>query len=89
MERQPVDSSLIRSVGYDLLNSILEIELVESNRIRTSGRVLRYNELGWKPNQGSFSTNLSRICTPIRRREQALAVAAARPESLAGSDHPP
>ena len=32
MERQPVDSSLIRSVGYDLPNSILEIELVESNR---------------------------------------------------------
>ena len=32
MERQPVNSSLIRSVGYDLPNSILEIELVESKR---------------------------------------------------------
>ena len=33
MERQPVDSSLIRSVGYDLINSILEIEFVQPNRI--------------------------------------------------------
>jgi KTSC domain len=33
VERQPVDSSLIRSVGYDLFNSILEIEFAEPNRI--------------------------------------------------------
>src|SRR5262249_41091360 len=33
VERQPVDSSLIRSVGYDLPSSILEIELVEPNRV--------------------------------------------------------
>jgi hypothetical protein len=36
MDRQPVDSRLIRSVGYDLMSSILEIELAES------GRVYRY-----------------------------------------------
>jgi hypothetical protein len=36
MDRQPVDSRLIRSVGYDLIASILELELVES------GRVYRY-----------------------------------------------
>jgi KTSC domain len=33
MDRQPVDSRLIRSVGYDLTSSILEIELLESSRI--------------------------------------------------------
>jgi hypothetical protein len=36
MERQPVDSSLIRSVGYDPTDSILEVELLEA------GRVYRY-----------------------------------------------
>jgi hypothetical protein len=33
VERQPVESSLIRSVGYDLFSSILEIELGEDGRI--------------------------------------------------------
>jgi hypothetical protein len=33
MDRQPVESSLIRSVGYDLDNSILEVEFVESGRV--------------------------------------------------------
>jgi hypothetical protein len=33
VERQTVQSSLIRSVGYDLPSSILEIELVEPNRV--------------------------------------------------------
>jgi hypothetical protein len=33
MDRQPVDSRLIRSVGYDLTSSILEVELLESSRI--------------------------------------------------------
>ncbi len=36
MDRQPIDSHLIRSVGYDLTASVLEIELVDS------GRVYRY-----------------------------------------------
>jgi hypothetical protein len=35
MERQPVASSLIRSVGYDLLGSVLEIEMIEPNRLYT------------------------------------------------------
>ena len=33
MDRQPVDSRLIRSVGYDQASSILEVELLESGRI--------------------------------------------------------
>ena len=36
MDRQPVESRLIRSVGYDPTGSILEVELIEN------GRVYRY-----------------------------------------------
>ena len=36
MDREPVESSLIRSVGYDPTGSILEVEL------REGGRVYRY-----------------------------------------------
>jgi len=36
MDRQPVESTLIRSVGYDPTDSVLEIELLEA------GRVYRY-----------------------------------------------
>ena len=32
MDREPVDSRLIRSVGYDPTDSILEVELLESGR---------------------------------------------------------
>ena len=39
MDRLPVDSSLIRSIGYDFSNSILEAELLPS------GRVYRYFEV--------------------------------------------
>lgn len=34
MYRRPVDSSLLRSVGYDLASSILEIEFVDGDRPR-------------------------------------------------------
>jgi hypothetical protein len=33
MDRQPIESSLLRSVGYDLDNSILEVEIVENGRV--------------------------------------------------------
>ena len=33
MYRRPVDSSLIRSVGYDLPSSVLEIEFVDSRSV--------------------------------------------------------
>jgi hypothetical protein len=36
MDRQPVESALIRSVGYGPVDSILEVELIED------GRVYRY-----------------------------------------------
>jgi KTSC domain len=35
VDRRPVVSTLIRSVGYDLDNSILEVEFVESGRVYT------------------------------------------------------
>ena len=35
MDRQPVKSSLIRSVGYDLPGSVLEVEFVEGGRVYT------------------------------------------------------
>jgi hypothetical protein len=31
--RRPVESSLIRSVGYDLASSVLEVEFVEGGRV--------------------------------------------------------
>jgi hypothetical protein len=31
--RRPVESSLIRSIGYDLPSSILEVEFVEGGRL--------------------------------------------------------
>jgi hypothetical protein len=31
--RRPVESSVIRSIGYDLPSSVLEIEFAESNRV--------------------------------------------------------
>ena len=38
MYRRPVDSSLIRSIGYDLASSVLEVELV-------GGRVYEYYDV--------------------------------------------
>lgn len=39
MERLPVDSSLIRSIGYDFPDSILEVEL------NPEGRLYRYYDV--------------------------------------------
>ena len=60
MERYPVNSSLIRSVGYDLPNSILEIELVESNRVYEYFDVpfSVYNELMEAESKGSYFNEL-------------------------------
>jgi hypothetical protein len=56
MERQPVESSLIRSVGYDLAGSILEIELIEPNRLYTFYDVPYsvYDELMDAPSKGRY-----------------------------------
>ena len=56
MERQPVDSSAIRSVGYDAFNSILEIEFVQPNRIYAFYDVPYsvYSELMEAESKGSY-----------------------------------
>ncbi len=56
MERQPVVSSLIRSVGYDPAASILEIELVEPNRVYAFYDVpfSVYDELLEAPSKGTY-----------------------------------
>ena len=56
MDRQPVESRLIRSVGFDPSSSILEVELLEL------GRVYRYfdvpysvaEELMSSPSKGAY-----------------------------------
>jgi KTSC domain len=56
MERQSVASSLIRSVGYDPAGSILEVELVEPNRVYTFYDVpfSVYDELLGAPSKGKY-----------------------------------
>ena len=56
MERQTVASSLIRSVGYDPAGSILEVELVEPNRVYTFYDVPYsvYDELLEAPSKGQY-----------------------------------
>jgi KTSC domain len=62
MERQPVTSSLIRSVGYDAAGSILEIELVEPNRVYAFYDVPYsvYDELMEAPSKGTFFNDFIR-----------------------------
>jgi hypothetical protein len=62
MERQPVTSSLIRSVGYDLVGSLLEIELVEPNRLYTFYDVpfSVYDELMEAPSKGAYFNDFIR-----------------------------
>jgi hypothetical protein len=71
MDRLPVDSSLIRSVGYDFPNSILEVELLPN------GRVYRYfdvplsinNELMAADSKGSFYNESIRDLYPFEELE--------------------
>jgi hypothetical protein len=66
MERQPVESSLIRSVGYDLAGSILEIELIEPNRLYTFYDVpfSVYDELMDAPSKGRYFNDFIRDLYP-------------------------
>ena len=56
MDRQPVESSLIRSIGFDPVSSILEIELVEPRRIYAYYDVpfSVYDELMDAPSKGHY-----------------------------------
>jgi hypothetical protein len=75
MERQPVTSSLIRSVGYDLVGSILEIELVEPNRVYTFYDVpfSVYDELMEAPSKGTYFNEFIRDLYAYKYKEPATA----------------
>ena len=56
MYRRPVESSLIRSVGYDLPSSVLEVEFVEGDRVYEYHDVPLsvYSRLMAAPSLGNF-----------------------------------
>lgn len=56
MDRQPVESSLIRSIGFDPVSSILEVELVEPRRVYVYYDVpfSVYDELMDAPSKGHY-----------------------------------
>ena len=62
MERLSVSSSLIRSVGYDLAASILEVELTGSGRVYTFYDVpfSVYDELLEAPSKGQYFNDFIR-----------------------------
>jgi len=66
MERQSVASSLIRSVGYDPTGSILEVELVDPNRVYTFYDVpfSVYDELLEAPSKGRYFNEFIRDLYP-------------------------
>jgi hypothetical protein len=76
MERQPVESSLIRSVGYDMANSILEIEIIGQGG--AEDRVYEYfdvpfsiyNELMEAESKGSFFNELIKDMYSYREMEE-------------------
>jgi hypothetical protein len=88
VERQPVDSSLIRSVGYDLPNSILEIELVEPNRVYEYFDVpfSVYTELMEAESKGSYFNENIRDDYAYQQVESSPAPTA--PDDVAGPDDP-
>jgi hypothetical protein len=66
MERQPVASSLIRSVGFDPVASILEIELIAPNRLYKFYDVpfSVYDELMEAPSKGRYFNEFIRDLYP-------------------------
>jgi hypothetical protein len=71
MDRLPVDSSLIRSIGYDFPNSILEVELLPSGRVYRYFDVPLsiYSELMAADSKGSFFNESIRDLYPFEEIE--------------------
>ena len=90
MERQPVDSSLIRSVGYDLVASILEIEFVEPNRVYEFFDVpfSVYSELMEAESKGSYFNDFIKDLYAYRALNADGTPSAATSEDHAGPDQP-
>jgi hypothetical protein len=90
VERQPVDSSLIRSVGYDLVNSILEIEFAGSNRIYEFFDVPYsvYSELMEAESKGSYFNDDIRDLYAYRELEVQSSSSSEATQRSAGRDQP-
>src|SRR5689334_4233500 len=76
MERQPIESSLIRSVGYDLDNSVLEVEIIGTvgdSRVYEYFDVPLsiYNELMEAASKGAYFNEMIRDMYPYREIESA------------------
>jgi hypothetical protein len=71
MDRLPIDSSLIRSIGYDFPNSILEVELLPSGRVYRYFDVPLsiYSELMAADSKGSFFNESIRDLYPYEELE--------------------
>jgi hypothetical protein len=70
VERCPVESSLIRSVGYDLDASVLEVELMTGNVYEYYDVPLSvYDELMDAPSKGSYFNEFIRDMYPYRQAE--------------------
>jgi hypothetical protein len=74
MDRLPVDSSLIRSIGYDFPNSMLEVELIPSGRVYLYYDVPLsiYAELMAAESNGSYFNESIRDLYPYEEVEQPV-----------------
>jgi hypothetical protein len=72
MDRLPIDSSLIRSIGYDFPNSVLEVELLPNGRVYRYFDVPLsiYNELMASDSKGAFFNESIRDLYPFEELEQ-------------------
>ena len=88
MERQPVDSSAIRAVGYDVLNSILEIEFVQPNRIYTYFDVPYsvYSELMEAESKGAYFNEDIKDLYAYQEREVQGSSTSEASQTIAGRD---
>lgn len=77
MDRLPIDSSLIRSIGYDFPNSVLEVELLPNGRVYRYYDVPLsiYNELMAADSKGSYFNEWVRDLYPYEELETAEAEA--------------
>lgn len=90
MERTPVESSLIRSVGYDLPSSILELELVQPNRVYEYYDVpfSVYNELMEAPSKGSYFNDFIKDLYAFQEVEDPAPPPESAPADVASPEHP-
>jgi KTSC domain len=71
MDRLPISSSLIRSIGYDFPNSLLEVELLPTGRLYRYFDVPLsvYNELMASDSKGSYFNESIRDMYPFEELE--------------------